>query len=85
MTDGNGKTNGSNKAQNVNMHMVPAPGGGKLVLFTAEKYLGSVTFDVADKEALKVVGDIFQQFCAQQVGGIQIAGANAVPGMRTSG
>lgn len=76
-------TNGS--AVNVNWTVIPMPSGAKIAYVTQHgKYLGSVQFDVVDKAALEVLGSMFQQFCAQQAGGIQIAGASALAGMRMS-
>lgn len=79
------KPNGSAPAATVNAHFVPAPGGGKLVLLTSEgKYVGTITFDAADAGFLGILGNFFQQFATQQSGGIQLAAANSVPGLRAS-
>lgn len=69
----------------VHTHVVPQPGGAKLVFMTSQgKYVGTVTFDAADPSSLAVLGSLFQQFCSQQAGGIQVVGANSVPGLRAS-
>ena len=67
----------------VNAHVVN-PQSGTSIRFTAANgaYLGSITFDAVNREALGVIGNMFQQWCSQQAGGIQVAGAGTLNGLR---
>ena len=67
----------------VNVHVIGVPNGARLVFVTNDgKYLGTLEYDAASPDVVGVIGNLFQQFAAQQSGGIQIA--NGVPGLRVS-
>lgn len=57
---------------------------GETLRFTTDtgRYLGSIEFDLADRDCYKLLGDAFQSYCAQQTGGIQLASGLPVLGSR---
>jgi hypothetical protein len=68
----------------VNAHFIPKPAGA-IVRFTASNgsYIGSIEYDAANPQALIAMANAFQAFAAQQTGGIQIAPANGIAGLRS--
>ena len=76
--------NGTEQQVTVKMHGIQMPSGAKLRFTQSDgTYLGSIEFDAINSQALGLIGNMFQQFVAQQTGGIQLATAGAVPGLRT--
>ena len=54
----------------------------KLVCVAGGKYLGSITYDVIDPQALGALAQLFQRFAAQQSSGIQVSNGAGIPGLR---
>ncbi|HZP86601.1 MAG TPA: hypothetical protein VFB54_07250 [Burkholderiales bacterium] len=79
------QVNGNAQSETVNVALIPMPSGAKIVYTTTSgRYLGTVQFDAPDPQAMGLIGNLFQQFCAQQANRVQVAPAGAVAGLRTS-
>lgn len=68
--------------ESLQVSVLPQPSGAKLVVTTtAGRYLGSVQYELSDPAALPALVAVLGQFAAQQ-SPIQVAPANAVPGIK---
>jgi hypothetical protein len=77
--------NGSKPHINVIRTVIPQASGAKVIYTTSQGgYLGTLVFDAQSPEALGVIGNDFQSFCAQQTGGIQVAPLGALAGLKLS-
>ena len=68
----------------VKAHFIPKSGGATLRFTTTNgDYLGSIEYDVATPQMLAPIANIFQNWAAQQTGGIVMSNGAAIPGLRS--